>query len=49
MNHSKVSTNEVNGMFFTEYGVNVQIKNSNHLYRFSNWSDGDKSMDRKMT
>lgn len=46
MNGSEVHTNEVDGEFFTEYGVDVEAVEANHLYKFVKWSDGNKEMKR---
>ena len=48
MNHSRIQTNQVNGMFFTEFGIDVQINKPNHLYRFVKWSDGNNLIDRNI-
>jgi len=39
MNGSKVLTNEINGMFFTEFPIELEALNKNHLYQFVKWSD----------
>lgn len=45
MNGSVVHTNEIDGQFFTDYGIDVEVVESDHLYRFVKWSDD--TTDRK--
>ena len=46
MNGSELLTNSVEGKFFTEYSVDLEAVESDHLYRFKKWSDGNSKSKR---
>jgi LysM repeat protein len=48
MNGSEVHVNEIDGKFFTEYKHDLEVIQSNHLYKFKEWSDGSKDQKRSL-
>lgn len=47
-NGSIVTTSNIDGKFFKEFPLEIQVVEADHLYRFVKWNDGVKEMKRKI-
>jgi LysM repeat protein len=48
VNGSEILVNNVDGKFYTEYDLTIEAVESNHLYKFDKWSDGNNKMARNI-